>query len=48
MKKNLLVAAGLGVVAAVLCLASQAHYAYPGESARLIALWRGLDVGDVA
>ena len=43
MKKKCLVAIGLGALAAVLYLASLAHYAYPGESARLMALWLGLD-----
>ena len=33
----------LGVVAAVLYFASQADYAFPGISAHLQALWRGLD-----
>ena len=45
MKKNALVAVGLGIVAAVLYFASLAGYAYPGDSARLMALWRGLDAG---
>lgn len=44
-KKNALVAVGLGIVAAVLYFASLAGYAYPGDSARLMALWRGLDAG---
>ena len=45
MKKNSLIALALGAVAAVLFFASLAGYAYPGDSARLIALWKGLDVG---
>ena len=43
MKKNLLVAGILGAVAAVLYFASMATYAFPGESAHLMAVWRGLD-----
>ena len=46
MKKNLIVALGLGIVAAVLYFASMAGYAFPGESAHLQALWRGLDTAD--
>ena len=45
MKKKSLVAICLCALAAVLYLASLAHYAYPGESARLMALWLGLDAG---
>ena len=47
MKKNSLLALSLalGVLAAVVYFASLAGYAYPGESARLMALWRGLDAG---
>lgn len=45
MKKNSLIALAIGAVAAVLFFASLAGYAYPGDSARLIALWKGLDVG---
>ena len=47
MKKNLLIAAAVGALAAILFFVSLAGYAYPGESARLIALWKGLDAGDV-
>ena len=43
MKKNGLVALLLGIVAAVLYFASMATYAFPGESAHLQALWKGLD-----
>ena len=43
MKKNWLVAVALGAVAAVLYFASMATYAYPGVSAHLMAVWRGLD-----
>lgn len=35
----------LGVVAAVVYFASLAGYAYPGESARLLVLWKGLETG---
>ena len=44
MKKNVLAAGLLGVVAAILYFASLADYAFPGESAQLMACWRGLDV----
>ena len=44
MKKKSLIALCLGVIAAVVYFASLASYAYPGYSARLMALWRGLDV----
>ncbi len=37
------VAGALAAVAAVLYFASMADYVYPGESARLAALWSGLD-----
>ena len=42
-KLDWLVAAGFAAVAAVLYISSTASFAYPGESAHLIALWRGLD-----
>ena len=45
MKKKSFIALLLGAVAAVIYFASLAGYAYPGESARLIALWRGLEAG---
>ncbi len=38
-----LIAGVLAVVAAILYFASLANYIYPGESARLSALWNGLD-----
>ena len=46
MKNKLIgiVAAALGLVAAALYFASMADYAFPGESASLIACWRGLDM----
>ena len=47
-KIDWLVAAGFAVVSAVLYLASVANFAYPGESAHLTALWRGLDFAKVA
>ncbi len=37
-------AAALALVAAIVYAASLASYAFPGESARLMALWRSLDV----
>ena len=40
--KNWLFAGFLGVVAAVVYFASLAGYAFPGESAHLMAVWRGL------
>ena len=43
MKRNWLVAAILGVVSAAVYFALMAHYVFPGESAHLQALWRGLD-----
>ncbi|MBR2839643.1 MAG: tetratricopeptide repeat protein [Kiritimatiellae bacterium] len=47
MKKTHLVAGALGIVAAVLYFASMADYAFPGESARLMACWRGIDVPEI-
>jgi hypothetical protein len=43
MKKNWLAACILGAVSAVLYFASMVDYAFPGVSAHLQALWRGLD-----
>ena len=43
MKKTHLIAGALGIVAAVLYFASMADYAFPGESARLMACWRGIE-----
>ena len=43
MKRKWLVALAFGCVAAVVYFASMANYAFPGESAHLQALWRGLD-----
>jgi len=48
MKKNGLLAAILGGLAAVVYFASMANYAFPGESAHLQALWRGLDFATTA
>lgn len=42
-KSDWTVAAILGAVAAVLYFAGMAAFAYPGESAHLMCLWRGLD-----
>ena len=47
MKKNYLVAVSLGILAAILYLASMADYAFPGESAKLMVCWRGIDVPTV-
>ena len=41
-KRNWIVAAALGGVAAVLYFVSMANYAFPGEGARLMACWQGL------
>ena len=40
---DLVIGASLGVVALVLYYSTMAHYAFPGESAHLMAVWRGLD-----
>lgn len=42
-KADWLVAAVLGALAALLYFTTMAGFAYPGESARLTVLWRGLD-----
>ncbi|MBQ6457534.1 MAG: tetratricopeptide repeat protein [Kiritimatiellae bacterium] len=41
---DVVVASALGAVALVLYFASMANYAFPGESAHLMAVWRGLDI----
>ena len=43
MKKNWIVAGAFGVLAAIVYFASMADYAFPGESARLLVLWNGLE-----
>lgn len=43
---DVVIAAGLGVVALVLYFVSMANYAFPGESAHLLAVWRGLDIAN--
>lgn len=43
MKKRLFISGILGIVSAIVYFASMANYAFPGESAHLQALWRGLD-----
>lgn len=43
MKKSWAIAGILGAVSAVVYFATMANYAYPGESAHLMALWKGLD-----
>ena len=47
MKKINVMAVALGILAAILYLASMADYAFPGESVRLMACWRGIDVPDM-
>ena len=42
MKKGWLIAGAFGLVAAIVYICSTAGYAFPGESAYLIATWRGL------
>ncbi len=44
MKKSLLVGATIGAFAAIVYFLSMASYAFPGESAHLMALWRGLSI----
>lgn len=41
---DFVLAPALGLVAFVIYAASKANYAFPGESAHLVALWRGLDM----
>lgn len=47
-KADWLLAAAFAVLSAVLYFATCASYAYPGESARLLVLWKGLDTATVA
>jgi len=47
MKRNWLFAGAFGLIAAIVYFASMATYAFPGESAHLMAVWRGLQVGEV-
>ena len=42
MKKSWLFAGAFGLVAAIVYICSTAGYAFPGESAHLVAVWRGL------
>ena len=42
-KRDWLVAAGITAFAALLYFIGMAGFAYPGESAQLLALWNGLD-----
>ena len=42
MKKNWLLAGAFGLVAAIVYFCSVADYAYPGASAHLMAVWKGL------
>lgn len=41
--RDWMIAGGLGLLAAILYIASNASYVFPGETARLEALWAGLD-----
>jgi len=43
-KTDWLIAAGFAVASSVLYFSGMANFAYPGESAHLMAVWRGLDV----
>ena len=43
MKKDYLIAGILGLVAAIIYFASLASYAFPGQSAHLLVLWKGLE-----
>ena len=43
MRRHWMIAGILGGIAAVLFFFSMAGYAFPGESARLLAVWKGLD-----
>ena len=45
MKKNWLLAGAFGFLAAIVYFASMADYAFPGESARLMVIWKGLEAG---
>ena len=47
MKKNIVSAVIASAIALIVYLASVAGYAYPGEGARLMAVWRGLDAAAV-
>ena len=40
-------AGAFGVMAAIVYFASMADYAFPGESARLMVYWRGIDTASV-
>ena len=42
MKKNWLLAGVIGLIAAILYFGSVADYAFPGTSAHLMAVWKGL------
>ena len=47
-KADWLLAAAFAVLSAILYFATCASFAYPGESARLQVLWKGLDTANVA
>ena len=42
-KLDYMIAAGLGLLAAILYCASCAGFAFPGESARLLCVWQGIN-----
>ena len=44
MRRSYLISAILAVVAAIVYFGSMASYAFPGDSAHLIACWRGLEI----
>jgi len=46
-RTNLIIAGILAVLATIVYFASLASYAFPGQSANLIALWQGLDVSEM-
>lgn len=48
MKKNIIVGGVIALVAAVLYFVTEANYAFPGESASLMAAWNGLDPATTA
>lgn len=43
-KVDIVLSLALGAIASVVFFSTLAQYAFPGESARLMAVWRGLDV----
>ena len=47
MKKNWLFAGAFGLVAAIIYICSMANYAFPGESAHLMVVWKGFSIDTV-